>query len=105
MSRSPSLPPKLPQKAQEGEAERGTNVALCHILIHAAATFHQYLSPSQELVWTRMEKMMGSIYRAARAPLVEAEFRGVLSDLAVGGGLELPLSCRVTVYLRFQMSS
>ncbi|KAI9432103.1 hypothetical protein H4582DRAFT_1821614 [Lactarius indigo] len=78
------LPPELPQKAPEVEAERGTNMALCHILIHAAATFHQYLPPSKKLVWTHMQKMMGSIHRSARAPLIEAELEGILSDLAVG---------------------
>jgi hypothetical protein len=41
------LPPELPQEAPEGDAERGTNVALCHILMHAAAAFRQYLSPSR----------------------------------------------------------
>lgn len=81
------LPPKLPQEAPDMDAERGTNVALCHILIHAAAAFRQYLSPSQWLVWDRMPKMMDSIYRAANAPLVDAELEGVLTDLAVDGGL------------------
>ncbi|KAH9035653.1 hypothetical protein EDB85DRAFT_1889231 [Lactarius pseudohatsudake] len=78
------LPPKLPQEALAGEAEVRTNVALCHILVHAAAAFHQYLPSSKEPVWTRMQKMMGSIYRTARAPLVEAELEGALADLAVG---------------------
>ncbi|KAH9164496.1 hypothetical protein EDB89DRAFT_2077996 [Lactarius sanguifluus] len=75
------LPPKLPQAE---EAEVGTNVALCHILIHVAAAFHQYLPSSKEPVWTRMQKMMGSIYRIAKAPLVEAELEEALADLAVG---------------------
>ncbi|KAH9013669.1 hypothetical protein EDB84DRAFT_1671224 [Lactarius hengduanensis] len=78
------LPPKLPQKSPEEEAERGTNMALCHILIHAAAAFRPYLPPSQELVWTRMQKMMRYIHRSARAPLTEAQLQGILSDLAVG---------------------
>ncbi|KAH8997170.1 hypothetical protein EDB86DRAFT_3076760 [Lactarius hatsudake] len=78
------LPPKPPQEAPAGEAEVRTNVALCHILIHAAAAFHRYLPSSKEPVWTRMQKMMGSIYRTARAPLVEAELEGALADLAVG---------------------
>ncbi|KAH8992935.1 hypothetical protein EDB92DRAFT_1815714 [Lactarius akahatsu] len=78
------LPPKLPQEAPAEEAEVETNIALCHILTHAAAAFHQYLPPSQELVWIRMQKMMGSIYRSARTPLVEAELEGALTDLAVG---------------------
>ena len=82
------LPPKLPQKAPEEEAERRTNEALCRILVHAAEAFRQYLSPSQELVWARMQKMMESIHRTARAPLVETELKGVLSDLVAGGELE-----------------
>jgi hypothetical protein len=98
------LPPKLPQEAQADEAERGTNVALCHILVDAAAAFRQYLSPSQELVWARMEKMIEYILRAASSPLVEAELVGVLAGLVVDGGLELPLACRMVVYIRFQMS-
>ncbi|KAH9035654.1 hypothetical protein EDB85DRAFT_2073374 [Lactarius pseudohatsudake] len=78
------LPPKLPQKSPEEEAECGTNMALCHILIHAAAAFRPYLPPSQELVWTRMQKMIRSIHRSARAPLTAAQLQGVLSDLTVG---------------------
>ncbi|KAH9056881.1 hypothetical protein EDB87DRAFT_1155391 [Lactarius vividus] len=78
------LPPKLPQESPDEEAERGTNMALCHILIHAAAAFRPYLPPSQELVWTRVQKMMRSIHRSARAPLIEAQLQGVLSDLAIG---------------------
>ena len=84
------LPPKLPQAAPAKEAELGTNVALCHILLHAAADFRPYLSKSlpQEVVWDRMLKMVESIYRATMAPLVEEELKGALSDLDVGGGLE-----------------
>ena len=99
------LPPKLPKQAPEEHAERKLNVALCHILIHVAAAFRRYLPPSGELVWNRMLKMMGFISRAASAPLVEAELQGALLDLHVGGGLELPPACRITDYLRFQMSS
>lgn len=99
------LSPKLPQEAPEENAERKLNVALCHILIHAAAAFRRYLPSSGELVWDRMQKMMGFISRAASAPLVEAELEGALSGLRVGGGLELSPACRMTVYLRFQMSS
>ena len=98
------LPPKLPQEAQVDEAESRTNVALCHILIDAAAAFRQYLSPSQELVWARMEKMIEYILRAASSPLVEAELEGLLASLVVDGGLALPLACRMAVYIRFQMS-
>ena len=82
------LPPKLPQAAPEEEAECRTNVALCHILIVAAVDFRQYLSHSQQIVWARMLKMMRSIHRAAKAPLVEAEFERALSDLVIGGRLE-----------------
>jgi hypothetical protein len=89
------LPPKLPQEAPNADAERGTNVAPCHILIHAAAAFRQYLSPSQELVWARMQKMMGFIYRAASSPLVEAELKGALSALSAGGGLALLLTSHI----------
>ena len=98
------LPPKLPQQAQGDEAESRTNVALCHILIDAAAAFRQYLSPSQELVWARMEKMIEYILRAASSPLAEADLARVLAGLVVDGGLESPLACRMTVYIRFQMS-
>ena len=98
------LPPKVPQEAQSDDAERGTNVALCHFLIDAAAAFHRYLSPSQELVWASMEKMIEYILRAASSPLVEAELEGLLASLVVDGGLELPLACRMTVYILFQMS-
>ncbi|KAH8997132.1 hypothetical protein EDB86DRAFT_3043676 [Lactarius hatsudake] len=78
------LPPKLPQEAPTEEAERETNVALCHILIQAARTFSQGLSPLRQSFWARMIKMIGSIYWAARAPLVEAELTGALSGLAMG---------------------
>lgn len=82
------LPPKPPQEAPAEEAERGTNVALCCILVHAATAFRQYLSLPQKIVWNRMLKMMEYIYRAAKAPLVEADLGVALSDLDVGGGLE-----------------
>lgn len=98
------LPPKLPQVAAEGDAERGMNVALCHMLINAAAAFRQYLSPSQKLVWDRMPRMMNSVYRSANAPLVEAELEEVLTGLAVNGGLGLLLALRMAVYICFKMS-
>ncbi|KAH9028432.1 hypothetical protein EDB83DRAFT_2526323 [Lactarius deliciosus] len=78
------LPPKLPQEAPTEEAEREINVALCHILIQAARTFSQGLPPLRQSLWARMIKMMGSIYRAARVPLAEAELAGALSGLATG---------------------
>ncbi|KAH9033550.1 hypothetical protein EDB85DRAFT_1890221 [Lactarius pseudohatsudake] len=78
------LPPKLPQEAPTEEAERETNVALCHILIQAARTFSQGLSPLRQSLWARMIKMMGFIYQAARSPLVEEELTGALSGLAMG---------------------
>ena len=81
------LPPKLPQKTSIVETECSTDVALCRILIHAAAAFRQYLTPSQESVWASMQKMMVSIHRTAMAPLVETELKEALSDLSVGGGL------------------
>jgi hypothetical protein len=95
------LPPNLPHVAQRKEVERQTNEALCQILKDAAAAFRQY---SQELVWARMEKMIGYILRAASSPLSEANLANVLSGLVVDGGLELPLACRMTIYIRFQMS-
>jgi hypothetical protein len=98
------LPPKLPQEAPKEDAERGTNVALCHILIHAAAAFRQYLSPSQELVWAQMQKMMKSIYQVANAPLAEAELEGVLADLAVDSGFGSLLAFGMTVYVPFPIS-
>ncbi|KAH8982408.1 hypothetical protein EDB92DRAFT_123752 [Lactarius akahatsu] len=78
------LPPRLPQKAPTEKAECGTNAALCHVLVQAARTFCQYLSPTQQSIWAPMMKMMETIYQTARAPLVEAELKGTLSDLAVG---------------------
>jgi hypothetical protein len=98
------LPPKLPQQAPTEEAERGTNVALCHILIQAARAFSQCLSPSQQLLWVHMIKMMESMYWTAKGPLVEGELKGTFSGLAVGGGLK-PHVCCIIVYLHFQMSS
>jgi hypothetical protein len=84
------LPPKLPQQALTEEAERGTNMALCHILIQAARVFSHCLSPSQQLLWAHMIKMMESMCWTAKGPLVEGELKGTFSALAVGGGLELP---------------
>ncbi|KAH9038807.1 hypothetical protein EDB85DRAFT_392096 [Lactarius pseudohatsudake] len=78
------LPPKLPQQAPTEEAERGTNMALCHILIQAARAFSRFLSPSQQLSWTHMIKMMESICWTTKGPLVEAELKGTFSDLTVG---------------------
>ncbi|KAH9170112.1 hypothetical protein EDB89DRAFT_2114928 [Lactarius sanguifluus] len=78
------LPPKLPQQAPTEEAERGTNMALCHILIQATRTFSRFLSPSQQLSWARMIKMMESMCWTTKGPLVEAELKGTFSDLAVG---------------------
>ncbi|KAH9169113.1 hypothetical protein EDB89DRAFT_1908861 [Lactarius sanguifluus] len=78
------LPPKLPQEAPTEEAERETNAALCHILIQAARTFSQGLSPLRQSLWARMMKMMGSIHQATKAPLVEAELASALSGLATG---------------------
>ncbi|KAH8989920.1 hypothetical protein EDB86DRAFT_3235448 [Lactarius hatsudake] len=75
------LPPKLPQQAPTEEAERGTNMALCHILIQAARAFSRFLSPSQQLSWTHMVKMMESICWTTNGPLVEAELKGTFSDL------------------------
>ncbi|KAH8992967.1 hypothetical protein EDB92DRAFT_1796839 [Lactarius akahatsu] len=78
------LPVKLPQQAPTEGSERKTNVALCHILIQAAQAFSQCLSPSQQRSWAHMIKTMESIHCTAKGPLVEAELKGTLSDLAVG---------------------
>ncbi|KAH9028426.1 hypothetical protein EDB83DRAFT_2526320 [Lactarius deliciosus] len=78
------LPAKLPQQAPTEGSERKTNVALCHILIQAARAFCQSLSPSQQRSWAHTMKTMESIHRTAKGPLVEAELKGTLSDLAVG---------------------
>jgi hypothetical protein len=83
------LPPKLPQEAPTDEAERRTDVALCHILIQASRPFLNGLSPLRKSSWARMIKMMGSLYQAARAPRVEAELVRVLSNLVIGGAPEL----------------
>ena len=98
------LPPNLPHVAQREEVEHKTNVALCHILKDGAAAFRKCLSSSQELVWASMERMIEYIRRAATSPLAEANLAGILAGLDVDGGLELPLTCRMTVYIRFQMS-
>src|SRR6266404_160288 len=82
------LPPELPQ-AKRGKDERKTNVALCHILIQAAAAFYECLSPSQKIIWSRMKNMIESIYKTAGAEEVEAEdLKAMLSGLAVEGGLK-----------------
>ncbi|KAH9180324.1 hypothetical protein EDB89DRAFT_11871 [Lactarius sanguifluus] len=78
------LPPKLPHQAPPEEAEHGTNVVLCHVLIQAAQAFSQGPLPSQQSLWVPMIKMLGFIYRTVRAPLEEAELVDALSDLAVG---------------------
>ena len=96
------FPPNLPHVAQREEVEHKTNVALCHILKDAAAAFRQY--PPPELAWARMERMIEYIQRAASSPLAEANLADVLAGLVVDGGLGLPLACRMTVYIRFQMS-
>ena len=90
------LLPMLPQEAPTEEAERGTQVALCHIFIQAARTFSQGLSPIRQSLWARMIKMMGFISRTAKAPLTEGELAGALSDLGMGGGLNFT---RATVSL------
>jgi hypothetical protein len=79
------FPPKLSQEAQSDDAERGTNVALCHLLTDAAVAFRQYLSPSQELVWASMEKMVEYILRAASSPLAEDNLAGFLAGLDING--------------------
>ena len=88
------LPPKLPQEAPTEEAERRTNVALCHILIQAARAFLKDLSPVRLPLWGRMITMMESISQAAKVPRVEVELVRVLSKLVIGGALE---SARVVV--------
>src|SRR6266404_7158750 len=84
------LPPKLPQTAQTKDAERATNVALCHILMEAAQAFSDGLSksPLRQSLWARMIKMMSSLYWAAKSPLGEAELKGTLSELVIQGRLE-----------------
>ena len=82
------LPPKLPQEAPTEEAERRTNVALCHILIQAARAFLKDLSPIRLPLWGRMITMMESISQAVKVPRVEVELVRVLSKLVIGGALE-----------------
>ena len=82
------LPPKLPQEAPTEEAERRTNVALCHILIQAARAFLKDLSPIRLPLWGRMITMMESISQTAKVPRVEVELVRVLSKLVIGGALE-----------------
>jgi hypothetical protein len=84
------LPPKLPQHAPTEEAERGTNVALCRILLQAARAFSEGILPSQQFLLSRMIKMMESVQRSTEGPLVETELTDTFSNLAVGGGPELP---------------
>src|SRR6266404_1168360 len=78
------LPPKLPQRAPTADAQRSTNVALCHILIEAAQAFSDGLSKS---------------------PLGEAELKVTLSHLVIEGGLELLFTRYIIVHPCFQMSS
>ena len=99
------LPPKLPQRALTDEAERETNVALCHILIQAAQAFSRGLSPSQQLLWAPMIKMMESVHWAAKGPQVESELEGTFTNLAVGGEFGLPPARYIMTHLHFQMSS
>ena len=82
------LPPKLPQEAPTEEAERQTNVALCHILIQAARAFLDDLPALRQPLWSQMITMMVSIYQAAKVPRVEVELVRVLSNLVIGGALE-----------------
>ena len=82
------LPPKLPQEALTEEAERQTNVALCHILIRAARAFLDDIPALRQPLWSRIIKMMVSIKQPARAPRVEVELVRVLSNLVIGGVLE-----------------
>lgn len=98
------LPPKLPQQAPTEEAERSTNIALCHILIQAAQDFSQCLSTSQWPLWSHMIKMIESVYRSAKGSLVEEELKGIFLGLTLGGELELPHACGTIIYLHFQMS-
>lgn len=99
------LPPKLPQHAPTEDAERGTNMALCHILLQTARAFSGGVSSSQQLLLSHMIKMMESVQRSTEGPLVETELKDTFSNLAVGGGPELPPACRIIVYVHFQMSS
>ena len=86
------LPPQLPQHAPPEHTEREINVALCHVLIQAAQAFSQGFQPDQQSIWDRMTKMMQSLYWTAKSPPVEAELKGTLSKMEVGGELESPPS-------------
>src|SRR6266404_3367382 len=101
------LPPELPDRAPTEDAERATNVALCHILIEAAQAFSEGLaeSPLWQSLCARMIKMLRTLYRAAKSPLGEAELKGTLSDLVIEGGLELLSAHCDIVHRCFQMSS
>jgi hypothetical protein len=84
------LPPKLPQHAPTEEVERSINVTLCHILLQAARAFSEDISPSQQLLWSRMINMMESVQWSAEGALAETGLKDTFSNLAVGGGPELP---------------
>jgi hypothetical protein len=96
------LPPKLPQHAPTEEAERDTSVALCHILSQAARAFSEGVFPPQQRLLSHMIKMMESVQRSTEGPLVETELKDTFSNLAVGGGLELPPACCIVAYVNFR---
>lgn len=98
------LPPKLPQHAPTNEEERGTNQALCRILLQAIKAFSEGVSPPQRLLLSHMVKMMESVQRSTEGPLVETELTETFSSLAVGGGPEFPPACCIIVHVHFQMS-
>src|SRR6266404_6782658 len=93
------LPPKLPQYAQE------IDVALCQTLIQTAQAFFQGISPIQQSLWTRMIKMMESIYQTAKSPPGKTELKGTFSNLTAGGTPQLLSSQCITVHLRFRCLS
>ena len=96
------LPPKLPQHAQTEEAERGTNEALCYVIIQAANAFSEGLPPSLQLPWSHVIKMMESMHFIAKGPLVETELKDTFSNLAVGGGYKIPPAYCIIINFTFR---
>ena len=79
------MPPKLPQKAPDGDMEQEVHVALCDNLIEAAHDFTQNVPPSQYPLWTRMIKTMQLARCAATASFNEDDLQHTLSNMAIGG--------------------
>ena len=81
------MPPKLPQEAPSEQAELKSNIALCHILIHSAKHFFQYLPLSHRSMWMRMVNMLKLARRVAEGPFTADDLQDILSNLSTEGVL------------------